>query len=62
MRGCPVAVHQDDKAQKLKGVGSLIKYATMCAYMLVPTEEKEFSVGMMGHPMNLPGYGARGWW
>ena len=41
---------------------SLIKYATLCDYMLVPTEEKELSVGMMGTPESIPGYGARGWW
>ena len=47
------AVYQDDKAKKLDGVKSLIKWATMCQYMLVPTEEEV---------INLPGYGPRGWW
>ena len=34
------AVYQDEKAKKLDGVKSLIKWATMCQYMLIPTEEK----------------------
>ena len=31
------SIYQDDKEEKLKGVRSLIKYATLCDYMLVPT-------------------------
>ena len=33
------SIYQDDEAEKLKGVVSLIRYATLCQYMLVPTEE-----------------------
>ena len=43
---------------KLKGVQSLIKYATMCDFMLVPTDE-EGDPGM--YPEGIPGYGTRGW-
>ena len=52
-------VYQDDKEEKLKGVKSLIQYATMCEYMLVPTEEEG---GLLGDPSWIPGYGTRGWW
>ena len=52
------AVYQDDKEEKLKGVKSLIQYATMCEYMLVPTEEE----GLPIWPEYIPGYGTRGWW
>ena len=55
----PSAVYQDDKVKKLQGVKSLIQWATMCKYMLIPTEEEEISVG---YPEDLPGYGRRGWW
>ena len=40
----PIAVYQDDKAKKLDGVKSLIKWATMCQYMLIPTEEEKITV------------------
>ena len=44
---------------KMKGVVSLIAYATQCQYMLIPTEES----GDLGYyPENIPGYGTRGWW
>ena len=55
----PRAVYQDDKEEKLKGVKSLIQYATMCEYMLVPTEEER---GTGSFPNQIPGYGTRGWW
>ena len=55
----PPAVYQDDKEEKLKGVKSLIQYATMCEYMLVPTEE---AGRLLGYPEEIPGYGTRGWW
>ena len=55
----PRAVYQDVKETKLKGVRSLTQYATMCEYMLVPTEEE----GRLGfYPDDIPGYGTRGWW
>ena len=56
----PAAVYQDDKVKKLEGVKSLIQWATMCQYMLIPTEEEEFR--FIGYPHQLPGYGRRGWW
>ena len=56
------SIYQDDEAEKLKGVVSLIRYATLCQYMLVPTEEAEL-VGWAAHyPENIPAYGSRGWW
>ena len=55
----PPAVYQDHKEEKLKGVKSLIQYATMCEYMLVPTEEEDI---WSGYPYKIPGYGTRGWW
>ena len=54
----PTAVYQDDKVKKLEGVKSLIQWATMCQYMLIPTEEKINTI----FPEQLPGYGRRGWW
>ena len=36
------SIHQDDEAMKLKGVESLIKYTTLCEYMLIPTEEEDY--------------------
>ena len=38
---------------------SLIQYATMCEYMLVPTEEEGLPSSL---PEMIPGYGTRGWW
>ena len=58
----PRAVHQDDKEEKLKGVKSLIQYATMCEYMLVPTEEEGEGERCGRGPNDIPGYGTRGWW
>ena len=57
----PRAVYQDDKEEKLKGVKSLIRYATMCEYMLVPTEEKELREFASMYPEDIPQYGRRGW-
>ena len=45
--------------KKLEGVKSLIQWATMCKYMLIPTEEEKIRTSF---PENLPGYGRRGWW
>ena len=45
--------------KKLEGVKSLIQWATMCKYMLIPTEEEEVGTN---YPERLPGYGRRGWW
>jgi len=51
------SIYQDDKDEKMKGVRSLIKYATLSDYMLVPTEEERQQM----YPENIPGYGKRGW-
>ena len=41
---------------------SLIKVATLCDYMLVPTEEEAFSTFNGGKSVeDIPGYGVRGW-
>ena len=40
---------------------SLIKYATLCDFMLVPTEEEELTRNATKYPEDIPGYGARGW-
>ena len=48
--------------EKLKGVISLIRYATLCQYMLVPTDEAKL-VGLATIvPSRIPAYGSRGWW
>ena len=39
---------------------SLIKYATLCDYMLVPTEEVELEGNAAKYPEDIPQYGARG--
>ena len=56
------SIYQDDKEEKMKGVRSLIKYATLCDYMLVPTEEAKLVLPASGDPEHIPAYGSRGWW
>ena len=66
------SIYQDDEAEKLKGVVSLIRYATLCQYMLVPTEEKKLVGNAADYPEDLVSlagkidadraYGLRGWW
>ena len=56
------SIYQDDEAEKLKGVVSLIRYATLCQYMLVPTEEAKLGDLAANYPENIPAYGSRGWW
>ena len=56
------SIYQDDKEEKLKGVESLIQYATLCEYMLVPTEEERLGEVAATYPEEIPGYGTRGWW
>ena len=51
---------QDDKEEKLKGVNSLIKYATLSDYMLVPTDMDEM-IRYCQYPDHIPGYGERAW-
>ena len=56
------SIYQDDEAEKLKGVASLIRYATLCQYMLVPTEEAELKFNAKYNTDGIPAYGSRGWW
>ena len=56
------SIYQDDEAEKLKGVVSLIRYATLCQYMLVPTEEAALVGYAPYYPTFIPAYGSRGWW
>ena len=56
------SIYQDDEAEKLKGVKSLIRYATLCQYMLVPTEEATLVGNADEYPEDIPAYGSRGWW
>ena len=56
------SIYQDDEAEKLKGVVSLIRYATLCQYMLVPTEEVMLERFAAEDPSWIPAYGRRGWW
>ena len=53
------SIYQDNEKEKLKGVYSLIKYATLCKFMLIPTEESSFPQRFP--PEYIPGYGKRGW-
>ena len=56
------SIYQDDEAEKLKGVVSLIRYATLCQYMLVPTDEARLVGYADRWPSKIPAYGSRGWW
>ena len=56
------SIYQDDEAEKLKGVVSLIRYATLCQYMLMPTEEAKLVSPAIMVPNYIPAYGRRGWW
>ena len=56
------SIYQDDEAEKLKGVDSLIRYATLCQYMLVPTEKAQLWGNAATYPEDIPAYGGRGWW
>ena len=56
------SIYQDDEAEKLKGVVSLIRYATLCQYMLVPTEEAKLVGNAASYPEDIPAYGSRSWW
>ena len=51
-------IYQDDKAIKGLGVRSLIKYATLCKAMLIPTEEANVKGWFQ---FKMEGYGKRGW-
>ena len=55
------SIYQDDEKEKLKGVYSLIKYAMLCKFMLIPTEESSLTGNAAMYPEDIPGYGERGW-
>ena len=55
------SIYQDNEEEKLKGVYSLIKYATLCKFMLIPTEEPSLTGSAAKYPEEIPGYGNRGW-
>jgi len=55
------SISQDDKEEKLKGVKSLIHYAAMCDYMLVPTEDMFEERGVATDPYRIRDYGKRAW-
>ena len=55
------SIYQDNEEEKLKGVYSLIKYATLCKFMLIPTEESSLTGLAPFDPSRIPGYGDRGW-
>ena len=54
------SIYQDDDETKGKGVVSLIKYATLCKYMLVPLDQRNGELPM--YPDEIKDYGERGWW
>ena len=56
------SIYQDKEVEKLKGVASLIRYATLCQYMLVPTEEAALVHNAAHYPNCIPAYGSRSWW
>ena len=55
------SIHQDEPEIKAKGVVSLIKYATLSSYMLVPLDQAELTDDSATYPEDIPNYGERGW-
>ena len=55
------SIYQDDTKEKLNGVKSLIRYAALCDYMLVPTEDVYYDRGEATDPERILGYGKRAW-
>ena len=53
-------ISQDDAARKQQGVGSLLKYASLSDYMLVPCEQLVLEGNAKRHPEDIPTYGERG--
>ena len=57
-------IAQDDAERKLSSIKSLIKYVTLCEFMLIPAETEE-AFTTRGYvdpgPDNIPGYGERAW-
>ena len=58
---CGRSIYQDDEVEKIKGVMSLIRNATLSTYMMVPTEEKDLEALDAYSPGKIPHYGTRGW-
>ena len=52
------SIYQDDKGEKDKGVASLIKYTTLCKYMLVPLDQRKRELPR--YPDEIKDYGKRG--
>ena len=50
------SISQDDADLELKGVGSLIKYLTLCSLMLIPCQLENLAISDI---YQLPGYGQR---
>ena len=58
------SIYQDDAQEKTRGVLSLIKYATLCHYMIVPIEDHELKAMQllgMRTPEWIPIYSTRAW-
>lgn len=55
------SIYQDDDKEKSKGVRSLIKYATLCTYMVVPLDQDPFDGMGEAYPDYIENYGERGW-
>ena len=62
------SISQTDPAAKLDGIASLIKYVTLCKYMLIVVEEWQYrnhtfpgDFGDFGDPSGLKLYGDRAW-
>ena len=62
MRGARQSIYQDDAEIKLQGVRSLIKYTTLCSYMLVPLDQLELEGHEAQYPEDIPDYGSRSWY
>jgi len=67
-----LSIYQDDEEVKELGVRSLICYASLCEYMLIPTEQEDLDpctnpdsgdwIPNSGEsPQYIPGYGSRSW-
>lgn len=55
------SVAQDEKELKMRGVRSLIKFATLADYLLVPLQATEVTGDARTFTEDIPNYGGRGW-
>lgn len=55
------SIHQDHPETLGKGVRSLIKYTTLCTYMLIPVDKAELSYSEATYAEYIPNYGERSW-